>query len=138
MDERELNGLNTEQFINIIQEKDSRIAAMEKELNDAKWFLGEETDRVHQLEHEVLQRNGQLSSIQEELAVLRKYCSEIEWYLGEEKARAAHLDGIVQDCQQRCAELEGHLNNLNEQYAVLQRDTADTRCHMGEARASSN
>ncbi|MCM8798933.1 MAG: hypothetical protein NC821_05680 [Candidatus Omnitrophica bacterium] len=63
-----------------------------KELNDTRWFLGEEKARNTKLEERISWLEQRIRELETECARLRKERDEANWYLGEERARRAELE----------------------------------------------
>jgi len=126
--------LENEKLIQVVKQSDTHIATIQKELNDAQWYLGEEKARCERLEEDVTDKIHSIQGLKEELENLRRRHEESEWYLGEEKARRAQLEIALQSAEQKCRDMEFQLNEMRSRYGVLQRELNDTQWYLGEER----
>jgi chromosome segregation ATPase len=108
--------------------------AIQKELNDTQWYLGEEKAKSNRLQEEVRDKIYYIQGLEEELQNLRRRYEESEWYLGEEKARRAQLEVALQNAEQKCKDMELQLTEMRARYDALQKELNDTQWYLGEER----
>lgn len=79
---------------NLGNDLELKLSAIQKELNDSQWYLGEEKAKCLRLESSLTsaqQKCTELESVLNQLkaqyAALQKELADAQWYLGEERAK---------------------------------------------------
>ena len=62
-----------------------------KELDEVRWYLGEERERRQQLERTLQEKDARVQQLEEQLGVIRKQLDEAQWFLGEERSKVQEL-----------------------------------------------
>ena len=122
-------------LINLISENSEFANLSQKELQDLRWFLGEEKAKNQQLENELEEKNQAIHSLEGEIQQLKSSYAESQWYLSEERTRKGQLENSLRGCQQRCDELESQLGQLRGHCEQLQKEIQDAQWYLGEERA---
>lgn len=105
------------------------------ELQDAKWYLGEERARREHLENELKAKVEQINTLEAQLHTVRANYSEAQWFLGEERAKRSHLENTVCGAQERCEALGEENAALRNKISRLEEEMKTTQWYLGEERA---
>jgi len=136
MEEQEIKEHLSCELENIINlAKENWINSFQKELQDAKWYLGEETARNQHLENELQNKTQYLQNLDNEITGIKKQLDEARWHLGEERSKKEQIENVLKGCQQRCQDLETYLNQTRSWGEQLQKELNDARWFLGEERA---
>ncbi len=88
-----------EKLVAVVRQREEKIGGIEKELNDAQWYLGEERtkradleNKMRWLEQKCQDFESQIHHLRTECERLQKELSDSQWYLGEERARRQEIE----------------------------------------------
>ncbi|MFA5117743.1 MAG: hypothetical protein WC695_02700 [Candidatus Omnitrophota bacterium] len=104
-----------ESLIKLLKEKSDTVNVFQKEVQDARWFLGEEKARRDFMEKELQHKALYIQQLESDLQKLRTCLGESQWYLGEERSKREQLEYELSGCQNRCQELGAQLKHLRGQ-----------------------
>jgi phenylpyruvate tautomerase PptA (4-oxalocrotonate tautomerase family) len=104
-----------ESLVKLLKAKSDTINVFQKEVQDARWFLGEEHARRDFMEKELQHKALYIQQLENDLQKLRTCLGESQWYLGEERSKREQLEYELSGCQNRCQELGAQLKCLRGQ-----------------------
>jgi CheY-like chemotaxis protein len=110
--------------------------SLDKNLQEAQWFLAEARDRNQKLEQELRDKNQHIEKIEGELRKLRKNFDESQWYLGEERARKEQLESALNESTLRIQQLDLQIMRLGTQSQAGPDVSRDGKSPLGEERAT--
>ncbi len=117
------------------KEKEAELEGLKNDLQDARWFLGEERARRESLELQLREKNEYVHKMEEYSQKLKSQHDEAAWQLGEEKSKREHSENSLSEFRQRCESMEGELNSLREKAVSAEQQLRDTQWYLGEERA---